>query len=65
MSTASSSRIFLSVVAVLALGFAGASAAPPKPMPDTENGRYALSSTADGVLRLDIHSFPTRCSSRN
>ncbi|MBR1251586.1 hypothetical protein JQ609_32305 [Bradyrhizobium sp. AUGA SZCCT0169] len=49
-------RLFLSVVAVLALGVAGASAAPPKAMPDTENGRYALSSTADGVLRLDTRT---------
>ena len=61
MSTASSSRMFLrgsflSAIAVLALGLAGASAAPPKPMPDTENGRYALSSTADGVLRLDTRT---------
>ncbi|WP_249119072.1 MULTISPECIES: hypothetical protein [unclassified Bradyrhizobium] len=61
MSTASSSRmflcrLFLSVVAVLALGVAGAGAASPKAMPDTENGRYALSSTADGVLRLDTRT---------
>jgi len=61
MSTASSSgmflcRMFLSVVAVLALGVAGAGAAPPKAMPDTENGRYALSSTPDGVLRLDTRT---------
>jgi len=56
MSTASSSRIFLGVAAVLALGLAGARAAPPPPMPDTENGRYALSSTADGVLRLDTRT---------
>ena len=61
MSTASSSRMFfcimsLSVVAVLAIGVAGASAAPPKAMPDTENGRYALSSTPDGVLRLDTRT---------
>jgi hypothetical protein len=56
MSTASSSRIFLSMFAVLALGFAGARAAPPQAMPDTENGRYALSSTPDGVLRLDTRT---------
>ena len=61
MSTASSSRmflcrLFLSAIAVLALGLAGTSAAPLKPMPDTENGRYALSSTADGVLRLDTRT---------
>jgi hypothetical protein len=56
MSTASSSSIFLSIVALLALGFAGAKAAPPQAMPDTENGRYALSSTPDGVLRLDTRT---------
>ena len=49
-------QLFLSVVAVLALGLAGASAAPPQAMPDTENGRYALSSTPDGVLRLDTRT---------
>jgi len=59
MSTASSSRLFLSVLAVLAvlaLEIAGAQAAPPQAMPDTENGRYALSSTPDGVLRLDTRT---------
>ena len=56
MSTASSSRIILSILALLALGFAGAKAAPPQAMPDTENGRYALSSTPDGVLRLDTRT---------
>ena len=61
MSTANSSlRLFLSMLAaaaaVLALGLAGAKAAPPQAMPDTENGRYALSSTPDGVLRLDTRT---------
>jgi hypothetical protein len=57
MSTAtSSSRFLLSVLAVLALGLAGAKAAPPQAMPDTENGRYALSTTPDGVLRLDTRT---------
>ena len=57
MSTAtSSSRLVLSSLAVLALGVAGANAAPPQAMPDTENGRYALSSTPDGVLRLDTRT---------
>ena len=56
MSTASSPGLFLGVVAVLALGLAGAKAAPPQAMPDTENGRYALSSTPDGVLRLDTRT---------
>jgi hypothetical protein len=66
MSTAnSSSRSFhsilgLSILAipalVLALGVAGANAAPPQAMPDTDNGRYALSTTPDGVLRLDTRT---------
>ena len=57
MSTAtSSSRFLLSMAAILALGLAGAKAAPPLAMPDTENGRYALSSTPDGVLRLDTRT---------
>jgi hypothetical protein len=66
MSTAnSSSRSFHSILAlsilaipalVLALGVAGANAAPPQAMPDTENGRYALSTTPDGVLRLDTRT---------
>src|SRR3954464_6687279 len=56
MSTvSSSSRLFLSIAAVLALGVADAAAAP-QGMPDTENGRYALSSTPDGVLRLDTRT---------
>ena len=56
MSTALSSRLILSVLAGLALGVAGATAAPPQAMPDSENGRYALSSTPDGVLRLDTRT---------
>jgi hypothetical protein len=36
------------------LGGAGAGFAQSKP--DTENGRYALSQTADGVLRLDTRT---------
>jgi hypothetical protein len=48
--------LVLSTLAVLALGVAGANAAPPQAMPDTENGRYALSSTPDGVLRLDTRT---------
>jgi hypothetical protein len=67
MSTAnSSSRFSLSIILVLsilaipalvlALGVAGANAAPPQAMPDTENGRYALSTTSDGVLRLDTRT---------
>jgi hypothetical protein len=40
----------------VAFAVAGANAAPPQAMPDTENGRYALSSTPDGVLRLDTRT---------
>ena len=65
MSTALSSRLFLSVVAGLALGVAGATAAPPQAMPDSENGRYALSSTPDGVLRLDTRTGAVSTCSNN
>ena len=57
MSTATSSSKSLSVIAAAALalclvgGHARAGA-----MPDTENGRYALSPLADGVLRLDTRT---------
>ena len=34
----------------------GAGAALAQPMPDSENGRYALSPIADGVLRLDTRT---------
>ena len=58
MSAATSSSKFLSSLAavVLALGLAGAAAAAGQAMPDTENGRYALSTTPDGVLRLDTRT---------
>ena len=58
MSTATSSSKFLTSLAavVSALGLAGAAAAAGQAMPDTENGRYALSTTPDGVLRLDTRT---------
>jgi hypothetical protein len=34
----------------------GTSAAAAQPMPDAENGRYALSPVADGVIRLDTRT---------
>src|SRR3982750_4148964 len=55
MSTAKSSSKFSSVI-VLAICLAGASQALAGPMPETENGRYALSPTGDGVLRLDTRT---------
>src|SRR3981081_2510873 len=39
---------------VVCLG--GIDAVAAQPMPDTENGRYALSPVADGVLRLDTRT---------
>ena len=45
-------------VAVLALTFClgGVGAASAQSMPDRENGRYALSPVADGVIRLDTRT---------
>jgi HAMP domain-containing protein len=41
---------------VIALWLGGGVAALAQAAPDTENGRYALSPAADGVLRLDTRS---------
>ena len=67
MSAATSSSKFLSTLAaaVLALGLAGAGAAAGQAMPDTENGRYALSTTPDGVLRLDTRTGAVSTCSNN
>lgn len=40
----------IAAAAVVCLGISGAAA---QSMPDTENGRYALSPAADGIVRLD------------
>ena len=57
MSTATSSSKNLSIIGAAAfVCLAGASAACAGAMPDTENGRYALSPLADGVLRLDTRT---------
>jgi hypothetical protein len=58
MSTAKSSSKFLPAIpaVVLAVGLASAAAVAGQAMPDTENGRYALSTTPDGVLRLDTRT---------
>jgi hypothetical protein len=45
---------FAIVLAVSVLGAAGGAAA--QPMPDSENGRYALSTIPDGVVRLDTRT---------
>ncbi|SIN89856.1 hypothetical protein SAMN05443247_00555 [Bradyrhizobium erythrophlei] len=58
MSTATSSSKFSSFpgLAALAVCLGGAAGAVAQAAPDTENGRYALSPTADGVLRLDTRT---------
>jgi hypothetical protein len=55
MSTAKSSSKFLRLV-VLAFCLAGTGPALAGAAPDAENGRYALSPTGDGVLRLDTRT---------
>ena len=67
MSTATPSSKFLSALAavVLTLGLAGADAAAGQALPDTENGRYALSTTPDGVLRLDTRTGAVSTCSNN
>jgi len=55
MRTAKSFAKFFSAI-VLALCVAGSGHALAGAQPDTENGRYALSPTADGVLRLDTRT---------
>ena len=57
MTAAASPLKFLTsmAAAVMVLGFGSAGAAEPA-MPDAENGRYALSPIADGVLRLDTRT---------
>jgi hypothetical protein len=55
MSTAKSPSKFLWLV-VPAFCLAGAGLALAGPMPETENGRYALSPAGDGVLRLDTRT---------
>jgi hypothetical protein len=58
MMTATSPSKFSTSIAASALVFclAGMGAALAQSMPATENGRYALSAIADGVLRLDTRS---------
>jgi hypothetical protein len=53
----SPSKLLTSIAAVAAAIFlGGAGAALAQSRPDTENGRYALSPIADGVLRLDTRT---------
>ena len=55
MSTAKSSSKFSKLV-VLAFCLAGTGHALAGALPETDNGRYALSPAGDGVLRLDTRT---------
>ena len=62
MSTATSPSKFSTAIAVaalilcLVLSLGGTGAAIAQSMPDVENGRYAVSPVADGVIRLDTRT---------
>ena len=58
MMTATSSLRFAASIAAMAVLFClgGVGGATEPPMPDAENGRYALSPVADGVIRLDTRT---------
>jgi len=62
MKTATSPSKFLTPVAATAMVFClvfllgGTGAAVAQSMPDSENGRYALSPVADGVIRMDTRT---------
>jgi hypothetical protein len=55
-ATTSSNLPSFAQAAVLAVCLASAGSAVAQAAPDTENGRYALSPIADGVLRLDTRT---------
>jgi hypothetical protein len=57
MTAAASPLKFLASIAAAVMVFVLGSAGAAEPaMPDAENGRYALSPIADGVLRLDTRT---------
>ena len=56
MSTATSPLKFTVAVAALILVLGEMGGATAQSMPDGENGRYALSPIADGVIRLDTRT---------
>jgi hypothetical protein len=58
MSTATSpSKFFVAVATAVAIfGLGGTATVHAQAMPDNENGRYALSPVADGVIRLDTRT---------
>jgi len=56
MSPVTSRLKGLASLAAILLWFAGSSGAKAESRPDTENGRYTLSQTADGFIRLDTRT---------
>jgi len=56
MLTATSPSKFLPAIAAAAALVCLGAAADAESMPDTENGRYALSPVTDGVIRLDTRT---------
>ncbi len=57
MTATSPSKFFTCIAATaLMLYLGGNGAAAAQSMPDSENGRYALSPVADGVIRLDTRT---------
>ena len=56
MRTTTSPSKFLFAIAVAMFGSGGIGAAVAQTLPDTENGRYALSPVTDGVMRLDTRT---------
>jgi hypothetical protein len=67
MMTATSPSKISSAIAAAAVMFSlgGIGIATAQSMPDTENGRYALSPVADGVIRLDTRSGAISTCSNN
>jgi hypothetical protein len=63
--TVSSSKFPLAIATAMMFSLGGMGAAMAESMPDTENGRYALSPVADGVIRLDTRSGEVSTCSNN
>lgn len=65
MSPINSPLNLFTSLAAIAFSFAGFAAAAADSGPDTENGRYTLSQTADGFIRLDTRSGVVSTCSNN
>jgi hypothetical protein len=65
MSPILSPSNLLTSLAALAFSFAGLGPATADSGPDTENGRYTLSQTADGFVRLDTRTGAVSTCSNN